>query len=477
MCNSRMNNKGSATIFMIILLIPLVIFVCMIIRYAQLAATKGMAADAVGLATNAIYASYNKPMRDAYGICCYTKTAEEMTEMANYHMNNSLDINASGTMVVSCDDQSLSDNDIFSQQVVAYMKNWNKVAHRIEPYQLLWLQQNRERSIEISQKFHQDYERAINSSYSGGTGNAEDGEISLEDAKQLRKDVVKLVNVDNLCLDFGGANNEDKPNYSSSTSLIDSTTPIIDWEKDTTVNVNTGIQILSNAQYYLEPLDAAFYSKLNKDVNYNVALYAVNNFSAFNYYGPTALTGNNYLTGDVVSISGWAETEFLLNGLDSDQNNADTVKRMVYDIIFMEYVTKMYDVCMSDPNIQKYAEVLSEGNPDMVELIKDELLIGVCGQLAYETYLNTYNFGTNDDVSIDNYAQYLELFLLLEANRDFDGLVDRMQYLITENMHNPVSSEEAHEFSFDSAYLMPVVDSYYVTVTPSFGGSVSFEGR
>lgn len=482
MYNKKMNNRGSATIFMILLLIPIVAFLCMVIRFAQLAATKGMAADAAGLATNAMYASYNQPMMEAYGIICYTKTSGEMTEIANYHMNNSMDINASGQVVVTYQGDMM-DNSEFAQQIEVYMSNWDKVASGVDTYQLLQLKTRRDKAIEIKEKLNGDYERAVNSSYAGGeeiqeaSSDEGAGNVSASQVEEARKDAIKNTNANNFNLDFQGTNNEDKPNYSNTVSLVESSAPIISYENEATENVEHGMEILGDAINYMEPIDRAYYSKLYRDINYQVALYGYNNFSAFNYYGKGALTGNLYGSGDVISISPWAETEFLLNGTDSDEQNARAVKNMIYDVLFMEYVAVLYDTCMSNPDIQAYAEVLSEGNPDMVELIKDEFAIGIAAQLAYETLTNTYSFGVNDYVVLDNYAHYMEVFLLLEANRDLDGQLNRMKYIITANMQNPVSSDEANEFSFDNARLMPVVDSYHVTVTPSFGGSISFEGR
>lgn len=478
--NKGMNNRGSATIFMVLLLIPIVVFFCMIIRYAQLAATKGMAADAVSLANNAIYASYNQPMRDAYGIYCYTKTDTEMTDIANYYIDKSMDVNAQVYGVVVYQGESLDNDAVFAQQIVDYMGNWDKVAGNVTGYQLQRMMQIREKALEINEKFNEDYERAVNSTYTEDMAlEAQvEEETALSDAKEARGQAIDVTDVDLLVLDYMRANNEDKPNYSNSVSIMESTTPIIHKDNASEDNVGYGIQIMNNATAYLEPIDKAFVSWMSKDEKCKVAMYAYNNFSSFQYYGSTALTGNNYGSGDVVSISPWGEIEFILNGTDSDQKNGDTVKRMIYDCLFMEYVVMMYDFCMSNQEVQEYAEVLSGGNADREELIKDEFLIGVAARLAYKNLNESmYHFGYDTTTTFGSYPHYMEFFLLLEAQRDYSGMLSRMKYTITANMQNPASSAEANEFSFDNAYLMPVIDSYHVNVTPSFGGVMSFEGR
>ena len=486
--NKGMNNRGSATIFMVLLLIPIVVFFCMVIRYAQLAATKGMAADAVSLANNAIYASYNQPMRDAYGIYCYTKTDTEMTDIANYYMDKSMDVNAQVYGVVVYQGESLDNDAVFTQQIVDYMGNWDKVAGNVTGYQLQRMVQIRERAVEINEQFKEDYEKAVDSTYtaepvadeSEADGSSDTGEmsVSLSDAEEAREYAVGIINVDFQTLNFTSGKNEDKPNYENSVSFIESTTPVIDCDNSNEINLSHGIQIMDNAINYLEPSDKAFQSWLNKDTNYKVALYAYNNFSSFQYFGSAALTGNYYESGDVVSISPWAETEFILNGTDSDQNNAETVKRMIYDCLVMEYVTILYDSCMNNEEIQEYAEVLSGGNPDRIQLIKDEFLIGIAAKLAFDKICNcVYEFGYSSDTTFGSYPYYIEYFLMLETQRDYSGMLSRMKYTITANMQNPTSSAQANEFSFDNAYLMPVIDSYHVNVTPSFGGVMSFEGR
>ena len=485
--NMGMNNRGSATIFMVLLLIPMVVFFCVVIRYAQLAATKGMAADAVSLANNAIYASYNQPMRDAYGIYCYTKTDTEMTDIANYYMDKSMDVNAQISGVVVYQGESLDNDAVFAQQIVDYMSNWDKVAGNVTGYQLQRMMQIREKAVEINEKFNEDYERAINSTYTENPTpgaqveeetNSTDSKTALSDAKEARRQAIDVTDVDLMVLDYMGANNEDKPNYSNSVSIMESTTPIIHKDNASEDNVGYGIQIMNNATAYLEPIDRAFVSWMSRDEKCKVAMYAYNNFSSFQYFGSTALTGNNYGSGDVVSISPWGEIEFILNGTDSDQNNGDTVKHMIYDCLFMEYVVIMHDFCMNSQEVQEYAEALSGGNADRVELIKDEFLIGVAARLAYKNLNESmYHFGYDPTTTLGSYPYYMEMFLMLEVQRDYSGMLSRMKYIITANMQNPASSAEANEFSFDNAYLMPVIDSYHVNVTPSFGGVMSFEGR
>ena len=488
--NMGLNNMGSATIFMVLLLIPVVAFLCMIIRYAQLAAAKGMAADAANLGNNAIYASYNQPMRDAYGIYCYTKTPEEMTDIAVHHMSKSMSVDADVNAVVVYQGDSLSNDQVFSDQIVKYMNNWHMVCGPIDDYQLLRMMQIREKAVKINEKFQEDYNRAVNSTYVAApeeseenndneeeTDNEGNDAVSVADATTARENAVAKTDGNCLELDFNGGNNEDKPNYNNSVSIIDSELPVISYENATDVNVCYGMKMIGNATDYIAPVEDAFYSKLSNDTSHKVSLYAYNNFSSFYYYGRSALTGNYYSSGDVVSISPWGESEFLLNGTDSDTNNAHAVKRMIFNVLFMEYVTVMYDTCMNNSDIQEYAEVLSGGNPDRVELIKDEFLIGVSAQLAYESLLYTYGGGENLYVTFGRYPYYMEFFLMLEVQRDYQGMLNRMRYIITENMHNPASSAEAREFNFDSAYLMPTIDSYHVDVTPSFGGVMSFEGR
>ncbi|MBQ8317621.1 MAG: hypothetical protein IJX85_04725 [Lachnospiraceae bacterium] len=470
MKNIKINNTGSATIFMVLLLVPMIAFMCVVIFLAQLSAAKGMAADGISLAGNAIYASYNKPMRDAYGIYCYTKTPAELTEVANYHVNKSMEIDAQVNAVVVYEGESLANDELFTQQIVDYMKNWDRVAGKVTVNHVLQMKAYREKALEIREKLQADYDRAINSTY-------QETQTPEGDAVTARENAVSTADASLLRLDFGGANNEDKPYYANYTSLINSAVPVISYTNTSEVNVGYGISMLDCANAYLQPIDQVYASMLAKDTNYKVALYAFNNFSAYNYFGCASLTGNYFQSGDVVSISPWAEAEFILNGTDSDQKNAETVRDMIYNMLFMEYMARLYDICMSDTRVHEHAVTLSGGNPDKVELIKDEFLVGISANLAWDSLEKSYGFLENQGVTFASYPYYIELFLMLDTQRDYQGMMGRMKYLIGENMRNPASSQEAREFEFSKAYLMPSIDSYQVIVTPSFGGSVSFEGR
>ena len=493
----RNSNQGSAMVFMAVLLIPLCIFFCMIIRYAQLAAGKGAAADAIGLADNAVCASYNKPIKEAYGLTCYTDSAETMTGMAEQYANRSLNVEGQADLTVSYGG-TLADDRVLMEQIWEYMSDWDQVVPLLTTDQITTLKEKRDKAVVIKDALLIDFYEleCRRDQILGKTEEAVPEEDKTEEQKAAEEEAAQkqaqereeaerarlrafgvagedphAINPENLKLELQGKT----WSYSGNISRMDSWdtvfTSVMDMD-ESEENVVMASRTLEVAINYLDPLDNVQQYLNRGTYGYYVALYANNNFSSFHAYGNGTLTGKEYGGGDMPSVFLWGEQEFLAIGDNYEDSNNYAVKNMIYDILFMDYITSLYDTVMNDAQIQAYAKTLSDGNPYLEAIYRDEFLIGMSAQMTYKALVAIYNWEDNPEIVIRNYPAYMELFLLITSCNDFDGLLVRIRYVIEQNAKNS-SSAEARAFSFADAHTDPAIMDYRVRLRPSFGGAVT----
>lgn len=493
----RNSNQGSAMVFMAVLLIPLCIFFCMIIRYAQLAAGKGDAADAIGLADNAVCASYNKPIKEAYGLTCYTDSAETMTGMAEQYANRSLNVEGQADLTVSYGG-TLADDRVLMEQIWEYMSDWDQVVPLLTTDQITTLKEKRDKAVVIKDALQTDF-FALESRRDQILGETEE-EVPEEDkteeqkaaeeeaaqkqaqereeAERARLRAFGMTGKDSYAIDPGNLQLEKiggKWDFTDDKLPCDIAGAMFSpgmYMDAVMENVWQAVRMLEDMENYLEPLDNVQQSLNRKTYGYYVALYANNNFSSFHAYGNGTLTGKEYDGGDIPSVFLWGEKEFLTIGCSYEDMNNDAVKNMIYDILFMDYITSLYDTVMNDAQIQAYAKTLSDGNPYLEAIYRDEFLIGMSAQMTYKALVAIYNWEDNPEIVIRNYPTYMELFLLITSCNDFDGLLDRIRYVIEQNAKNS-SSAEARAFSFANAHTDPAITDYRVRLRPSFGGAVT----
>lgn len=486
------NDRGSATVFMAVLLIPLMIFFCMIIRYAQLAAGKGAAADAISLADNAVCASYNKSIADAYGLTCYTDSAETMSGMAQRYANRSLNLDGQATVQVTYSG-SLSDDRTFVEQIRNYMYDWDNVVPLLNINQLSELNESRTDAIEILNIFTQDLQAMEHSTYTPadsadipeGTSpeeqqtEAERQQEAVDDAECGRQRALSGANSpDNVNLIYTSGPETATIAYGGGETTLQAYAPRFDSDvrtetnEQTEKNVYQGIYILQAATDYLASLDDVIGQQSAWSDSYYIALYARNNFSSFKHYGTGALTGNDYLSGDVTSVLPWGEEEFLATGIANREDSNIEVRNMIYDVMFMEYMPIVYEVVIENQDAQGIAQTLSNGNPELERLVLDELAVGFTGQLAYKALNQLCEFAPCEEIAVQNYPSYMELFLEIEATRNQGGLLSRLRCVIGENAKQSPSAE-ARKFTFENAGTAPVISGYSVKIKPSFGGTVT----
>lgn len=442
----RHGNKGSVSVYMILLLIPTVICVCIIIGCAQLVSSMGMGADAVGLAENAVMSSYNHPIKDTYGLVCYTKSENEMNNIANYYLNRSLPDNISGQVEVTYPSgYSLSDNDELLAQINKYMSRWYRIAAVDSLGDTYTIKRIMGDASVIRSRIENNYNSAL----------ASERNVLLvfpEEQQERRRNAIPEVEADDMTI---GADQVYLNYPSAASDIIGAGNRKISYENTVSENISIGLDILEDVEDYYEPVEQAYYSQMYRNENYMLALYVYNNFSAFRYYGCTSLTGNYYRSGDIVSVCPWGENEFIINGTNDTLNNFNKTKYMIYESLFAEYIVALYDLYQNDENIINYATAAAGEHVAYIPVIKDEIIIGMCAKLAYDQMLDVYKF--NGDCVLISYPQYMQLFCMVEVERNRDAFIDRMKYIITINANNS-SNPEAREFGFTNAWTRVCIE-------------------
>ena len=447
-------NRGSASVYMICLLIPTVICVCMLIRYAQLVSAKGMVIDAVGLAENAVMSAYNHPMKDAYGIFCYTKSEEEMKKLGETYMNKSLPQNIQGQINVQYSGATLADNTAFMNEIDSFMSKWSSVAYIETSAQTSkYCDMVTEASV-IRDRIRANYNSAMT------IGGISEIEIP-EELSAIRENAVGCAEADTLTL----AADNGSFNYSGQGNIIKAENRKIAASQSIDTNVYAGMCMLDDVENYYTPITAAYQSQLSQNQNYKLALYAYGNFDSFHNMGCISFTGRYYQSDEYKSVCPWGEGEFIINSSSDYNTNWNKVKYQIYESLFAEYLVGMYDSYISDPDINDYATQLAGENTEYIPMIKDELVIGVCANLAYSEMLKVYRYeGT---CTMQSYMHYIQLFDMIEVERDKSGVLDRVRHVMTTNAHSWTSAE-AQEFGFAKARTKVDVTMGRYNVVPSF---------
>ena len=451
----KRKNEGSASIFMVLLLIPTVICMCILIRYAQLISAKGMLMDAQGLAENAVVASYNRPIKETYGIVCYTKPVSTMNSIGNYYLNKSLPDNMRGEVFVSYSPGYELTDDAFVAQIRKYMTRWDKVASVVDNYKLISYKQIMNNADFIRESIQVHYNNAINA----------EGKVEFtypEAQQQARQNAIPHIKADSLHLDadcvtlsYGNEN----------ANIIPSGNREISYQNDMYDNVLIGLDMINNISEYYAPLNDAIISQRTGADNYMLALYVCNNFSAFKYFGNTSLTGNDYESGDVVSVCRWSENEFVLNGTNDSENNTNKIKYLIFESLFAENLALSYNNYINDEKICEYAELVAGTHTAYIPLIKDEMIIGICAKNAYDQMLKVYRM--QGDMTLKSYPEYIQMFNMVEVERNKNAYLDRVKFIITTNVNNSPNAE-AREFNFNTAKTKVIIEESSMELETSF---------
>lgn len=133
-CNK---NKGAISVFLTLILIPVLILGCLTTDAARIYASKAVISDAGEMAMNAALAQYDKDLLDEYGLFIMSRTPESMEDDLEGYFNASLN----GTGIDGADDydkildlvteqfsavnleaSKIYKSDVEKQQIVEYMK-------------------------------------------------------------------------------------------------------------------------------------------------------------------------------------------------------------------------------------------------------------------------------------------------------------------------------------------------------------------
>ncbi len=85
-----MNNKGSTTIFISLLLASLIVLMCTIIESSRIVSSKSYAKELMNSTTDSCYAGYAKEVLEDYDIFCLWNTPDEIKDNFSYYMEQTL---------------------------------------------------------------------------------------------------------------------------------------------------------------------------------------------------------------------------------------------------------------------------------------------------------------------------------------------------------------------------------------------------
>lgn len=135
-----MKCRGSISVFLICIMIPMVVFEGLLIDGSKLLTAKSVASDAGSLAINAVLADYNTVIKDVYGLFAASETEEELQKNVKQYFNETLNAANIDPGVLSGDDlvtflnmsaevtasyaagSQLSNDYVLEQQILEYMK-------------------------------------------------------------------------------------------------------------------------------------------------------------------------------------------------------------------------------------------------------------------------------------------------------------------------------------------------------------------
>ena len=467
--------KGSVTVFMSLMLMILVIFEMAIITFAKAFAAMSITADACMTTQASLYACYNKPIRDAYGITVYTKDTNYLSHEGTDWFNESVDplslnpsvdkagnlLRINGVVTVSYDSSdSLSIESNYVDGIVRYVKERDTLANDVTKEGVSSIKNNMEKAWQLRERFSQDVEDAKNGvAVYKDHGLMQDETVdslvqgySVEDVREKRNTMYKNADSDrlNLTLDFADTKYIDiNPRNVGVSKLADDS-----WTDEQVVN--RSIALIDGMNEYYGNLSVVESAIENKSEAYYVAQYTTEMFSAFNMFGEVSMSGNYFDSGDMISVNPYCETEYILFGNGDILTSSNTAKYMIFDNLYMGHLVNLMMVQPVDKRIVAYAVVLAEGDMSKVNMIVDALYSAEAAELAYQDMRKIYKFVQVPAVAWDgssdwtSYQYYMELFGLIECCRNQSVVVARQKAVIEKNAAN--SCAEAKEFKFSKAY-------------------------
>ena len=467
--------RASVTVFMSVMLLGLVMFFLVVIEFAKSFAASSLVLDENMTIKASLYACYNKPIRDAYGLTVYTKDSNYLSHEATVWFNesaNPLSLNSSvdkagniisvtGDVKVSySSSDSLAMDSNFVDLMVGYIKERDTLGNEVTPAGISSIINNLDKANLIRERFIQDMEDAKSGveTYKDH-GLMENDELtaliesySIDQVNSIKKSMYQTADSDLMGLDMtfqyvGFA--DIAPKNPGVSKIADES-----WTESEVLSQS--IALIDEMSLYYDNLNVVKKAVENKSESYYVAQYATEMFSAFHYFGEVSLSGNYFGSGDLVSVNPYCETEYLLFGNGDVYLDSDIAKHLIFDNLYMGHLVNLMINQPVDNRIIAYAVVLSDGDMSKVNMIVDALYSAEAAQLAYQDLGNVYNFTKIPVVAGDSnsdfgeYQYYMELFGLIECCRNQGSVVAREKYVIEKNAAN--SCEEAREFRFDNAY-------------------------
>lgn len=467
--------RGSVTVFMSVMLLVMVMFFMAVIEFAKSFVGASLVLDEDMVIEASLYACYNKPIRDAYGLTVYTKSPDYLSHQATVWFNESADplslspaIDKAGNMVSKTGNitvtysynDSLDIDSNFVDLMVGYIKERDTLCNEVTPDGISAISSNLDKANQLRERFIQDMEDAQNGieTYKDH-GLTEDEDVALlaeeyaiEQVESIRNSMYLSADADRMTLDmtFQYVCYPDiNPKNPGVSKIADES-----WSEEEVLYQS--IALIDEMNSYYSNLDAVKSAVANKSEAYYVAEYATEMFSAFHYYGETSLSGNYYSSGDMVSVNPFCETEYLIFGNGDIYVDSDIAKCMIYDNLYMGHLVNLMINQPVDKRIIAYAMVLSDGDMSKVNMIVDALYSAEAAELAYQDLCEVYRFNRipvvigDSGTDFGEYQYYMELFCLIECCRNQSSVVAREKQVIEYNAAN--SCEEAREFRFATAY-------------------------
>ena len=174
------DERGSVTVFMSAMLLGLIMFFMVVISLAKSMVVASLTFDEKMTVQASLYASYNKPIRDAYGLTVYTKSPARLSHDATAWLNESTNplslnpsINKAGNFVTmngnvevsynSSDSLAIDSN--FIDLMVGFIKERDTLGNQVTPTGVYAISSNLEKANVLRNRFVNDIQDAQNDCY------------------------------------------------------------------------------------------------------------------------------------------------------------------------------------------------------------------------------------------------------------------------------------------------------------------------
>ncbi len=118
---NKLNNKGSTTILILIILSTIISITIMLVNTSENKAKSGMQRSMLTLSSRSVLSEYSKTLKDEYGIFAFDLTTKEISDKIKFYIKSNTKINPKINRL-TIDRYMLTNTQNFENQIVEYSK-------------------------------------------------------------------------------------------------------------------------------------------------------------------------------------------------------------------------------------------------------------------------------------------------------------------------------------------------------------------